>query len=109
MNRTIVRDVATPPSPAPAPSLLRACFAHVDLMSILRSTDVSIEKTPTKTPVGARSSKSGGGNSGNVKFVGIGERRSAVVGIEVGGGPLEYCGRVQYPLHGSGSLSGLRM
>ena len=109
MKRTIVRDVATPPSPTTAPSLLLACFAHVDRTSIRRSTAVSIENTPTNTPAGARVSKSGGGNDGTVVFVGIGVWSNAVGDREMDGGPAECWGRVQYPRHGNGSLSGLRM
>ncbi len=109
MNRTIVREVAAPSSPALAPSLLLTCFAHVDLTNIRRSTDVSIENTPTNTPAGANVSNSGGGNDGAVMFVGIGVWSSAVGDSDRDGGPAECWGSVQYPRHGNGSLSGLRM
>ena len=89
MNRTIVRDVPAPPSPFPAPSLLRTWLAQVDLTSILRSTEVSIENTPMKTPAGARVSKASGGNVDRVKFVNIGRWRNAVVDSERDGGPAE--------------------
>lgn len=88
MNRTTVREVPTPPSPLPAPSLLRTCLAQVERTNILRSTDVSIENTPTNTPAGANESRSGG-NVGSVKFVGIGVLRNAVGERCGGGGPAE--------------------
>ena len=70
MNRTIVRDVPTPPSPSPAPLRLRGWLAYVERISILRSKPVSMLNTPTKTPAGDSVSKLSGGNDVGVKFAG---------------------------------------
>lgn len=64
INRTTVRDVPNPLSPAPAPFRLRGCEAHVVLISILRSNAESMEKTPRSIPAGGTESKSSGGNVG---------------------------------------------
>lgn len=76
-----------------------------------RSTALSIENTPTNTPAGGSASRSrpGGGNVSGVKPAGGGNGKLAVGDIERGGGADEYGGMVQYPRHGRGSLSGLRM
>lgn len=68
MKRTTVRDVPRPSSPVPAPLRLRGWVAHVVLMSILRSSDVSVEKTPRKTPAGGRKSRSSGGKLEGISF-----------------------------------------
>lgn len=64
INRTTVRDVPNPSSPAPAPFRLRGCEAHVVLISILRSNAESVEKTPRSIPAGGIESKSSGGKVG---------------------------------------------
>lgn len=60
-NRTMVREVPTPPSPSPAPFLLLTWLAHVERTHWRRSIAESIEKTPRKMPVGGSWSRSGGG------------------------------------------------
>lgn len=66
MKRTSVRDVPRPSSPSPAPFRLRGCVAQVVLISILRSSAESIEKTPTNTPAGGNVSKLSGGKLGGI-------------------------------------------
>ena len=67
MKRTTVRDVPAPPSPGPAPFLLRGWLAYVERISILRSTPESMLKTPTNIPAGDRVSRLSGGKDSGVK------------------------------------------
>lgn len=78
-------------------------------MSILRSTPLSMLKTPTKTPAGDRVSKLSGGNDCGAKVPFGGETGKESYGPRNdGGGSVEKFGIVQYPRHGNGCLSGLQ-